>query len=101
MVGFIGWAFWMGIAVCGGLGTSDTVSWPFVLTAAERALDHVLTERLWRDVTYEEWSRRDGRSPREARPDLSQSLTFYHDHRLPPVPSPDRIDGKKTIGDVP
>jgi putative transposase len=67
-----------------------------------RALDHGLTERLWRSVKYEEVSRHDDRSPREARSGLSRSLTFSHDHRLhqalgytppaagyAPLPSPD------------
>jgi putative transposase len=47
-----------------------------------RALDHVLTERLWRSVKYEEVYLHDYRSPREARSGLSRYFTFYNDHRL-------------------
>lgn len=102
---------------------SETLAWPFVLTADKRALsiatptignhdqgspltspqytalllakevqinmdsigralDHVLTERLWRNVKYEEVYLHDDRSPREARSGLSRYFTFYHDHRL-------------------
>ncbi|SMC07953.1 Transposase InsO and inactivated derivatives [Sulfobacillus thermosulfidooxidans DSM 9293] len=61
---------------------SETLELPFVLTAAERALDNVLTERLWRSVKYEEVYLHDYRSPREARSGLSRYFTFYNYHRL-------------------
>ncbi|WP_192812046.1 IS3 family transposase [Sulfobacillus thermosulfidooxidans] len=47
-----------------------------------RALDNVLTERLWRSVKYEEVYLHDYRSPREARSGLSRYFTFYNYHRL-------------------
>lgn len=46
-----------------------------------RALDNILTERLWRTVKYEEVYLKDYASPREARQGLTQYLTFYNQER--------------------
>jgi putative transposase len=47
-----------------------------------RALDNILTERLWRSVKYEEVYLHDYDSPRSARRGLSRYLTFYNQQRL-------------------
>ena len=47
-----------------------------------RALDNIFTERLWRTIKYEEVYLKDYTSPREARQNLRQYLTFYNQERL-------------------
>lgn len=47
-----------------------------------RALDNILTERLWRSVKYEEVYLHDYASPREARLGLTKYLSFYNQERL-------------------
>jgi putative transposase len=47
-----------------------------------RALDNILTERLWRTVKYEEVYVQDYLSPREARQQLTNYLQFYNHQRL-------------------
>jgi putative transposase len=46
-----------------------------------RALDNILTERLWRTIKYEEVYLQDYRSPREARRSLTAYLAFYNHER--------------------
>lgn len=46
-----------------------------------RALDNILTERLWRTVKYEEVYLKAYASPREARQSLSHYLNFYNQER--------------------
>lgn len=46
-----------------------------------RALDNILTERLWRTVKYEEVYLKAYASPREARQGLTQYLNFYNQER--------------------
>jgi putative transposase len=46
-----------------------------------RALDNVRTERLWRTIKYEEVYLKAYASPREARQELAQYLTFYNHER--------------------
>ena len=46
-----------------------------------RALDNILTERLWRTVKYEEVYLKSYASPRDARQNLSQYLNFYNQGR--------------------
>jgi len=47
-----------------------------------RALDNILTERLWRTVKYEEVYLKDYTSPREAREGLREYLNFYNEQRI-------------------
>jgi putative transposase len=47
-----------------------------------RALDNIFTERLWRTIKYEEVYLKDYATPREARRELGQYLTFYNQERL-------------------
>jgi putative transposase len=47
-----------------------------------RALDNVLTERLWRSVKYEEVYLYDYASPKEARHRLREYFSFYNQRRL-------------------
>jgi putative transposase len=47
-----------------------------------RALDNILTERLWRSIKYEEVYLNDYANPREARRGLAEYLHFYDYHRL-------------------
>ena len=47
-----------------------------------RALDNIFNERLWRTVKYEEVYLKDYSSPRDARRNLGQYLTFYNHERL-------------------
>lgn len=46
-----------------------------------RALDNILTERLWRTVKYEEVYLKSYASPRDARQNLAQYLNFYNQER--------------------
>lgn len=46
-----------------------------------RALDNIITERLWRTVKYEEVYLKDYQSPKEARQELTNFLTFYNHER--------------------
>ncbi len=46
-----------------------------------RALDNILTERLWRSVKYEEVYLHDYANPKEARQGLSQYFEFYNHER--------------------
>ena len=46
-----------------------------------RALDNVLTERLWRTVKYEEVYLHEYQTPKETRHQLSRSLRFYNEER--------------------
>ncbi|WCK53293.1 IS3 family transposase [Aneurinibacillus sp. Ricciae_BoGa-3] len=46
-----------------------------------RALDNIITERLWRTVKYEEVYLKDYGSPKEARRELTNFLTFYNHQR--------------------
>src|SRR5690606_8150408 len=46
-----------------------------------RALDNIITERLWRTVKYEEVYLKDYESPREARKEINNFLTFYNHER--------------------
>jgi putative transposase len=46
-----------------------------------RALDNILTERLWRTVKYEEVYLKAYASPREARQSLTHYLNFYNQER--------------------
>ena len=46
-----------------------------------RAVDNIFTERLWRTVKYEEVYMKDYSTPREARQELGQYLTFYNQKR--------------------
>jgi putative transposase len=43
-----------------------------------RAVDNILTERLWRSVKYEEVYLHDYASPREARQGLGRYLNFFN-----------------------
>jgi putative transposase len=47
-----------------------------------RALDNILTERLWRSVKYEEVYLHDYANPKEARQRLSRYFQFYNHERL-------------------
>jgi putative transposase len=47
-----------------------------------RALDNIFTERLWRNVKYEEVYVHDYASPKEARQRLSSYFEFYNHQRL-------------------
>ena len=47
-----------------------------------RALDNILTERLWRSVKYEEVYLHDYANPKEARHGLSRYFDFYNQERL-------------------
>jgi len=47
-----------------------------------RALDNILTERLWRTIKYEEVYLKDYTSPREAREGLRDYLNFYNEQRI-------------------
>ena len=47
-----------------------------------RALDNILTERLWRTIKYEEVSLHDSASPKEARQQLREYVPFYHHQRI-------------------
>ena len=47
-----------------------------------RALDNIFTERLWRTIKYEEVYLKEYASPRDARQNLKQYLTFYNQERL-------------------
>lgn len=46
-----------------------------------RALDNIITERLWRSVKYEEVYLKEYTSPREARHEINDYFTFYNHHR--------------------
>jgi putative transposase len=46
-----------------------------------RALDNIRTERLWRTIKYEEVYLKDYASPRQARQELPQYLSFYNYQR--------------------
>lgn len=46
-----------------------------------RAIDNIFTERLWRTIKYEEVYLNDYASPREARRNIEQYLTFYNHER--------------------
>jgi putative transposase len=46
-----------------------------------RALDNIRTERLWRTIKYEEVYLKAYASPRQARQELAQYLTFYNHER--------------------
>jgi putative transposase len=46
-----------------------------------RARDNIFTERLWRTIKYEEVYLNDYGSPREARQNIGQYLTFYNNER--------------------
>lgn len=46
-----------------------------------RALDNILTERLWRTIKYEEVYLHDYTTPRIARQGLTQDLEFYNHER--------------------
>lgn len=46
-----------------------------------RALDNVLTERLWRSVKYEEVYLKDYRTPADARAGLDRYFRFYNTDR--------------------
>jgi putative transposase len=47
-----------------------------------RALDNILTERLWRTIKYEEVYLHDYASPKEARQQLREYLQFYNHQRI-------------------
>jgi putative transposase len=47
-----------------------------------RALDNILTERLWRTVKYEEVYLQEYVSPRDAREGLTGYLRFYNEERV-------------------
>lgn len=46
-----------------------------------RALDNIITERLWRTIKYEEVYLKDYESPREARKEINNFINFYNDER--------------------
>lgn len=46
-----------------------------------RALDNIITERLWRTVKYEEVYLKDYENPRAARKEIGSYLTFYNNER--------------------
>ncbi|MFC0613614.1 IS3 family transposase, partial [Scopulibacillus daqui] len=46
-----------------------------------RALDNIITERLWRTVKYEEVYLKDYQTPRETRREIKNFLTFYNYER--------------------
>lgn len=46
-----------------------------------RALDNIITERLWRTIKYEEVYLKDYDSPRIARNEISNFLEFYNHER--------------------
>ncbi|GEB77983.1 integrase [Sporolactobacillus inulinus] len=46
-----------------------------------RALDNIITERLWRSVKYEEVYLKDYESPREARKGIGDYMRFYNQER--------------------
>jgi hypothetical protein len=46
-----------------------------------RALDDIVTERLWRTIKYEEVYLKDYESPREARKELNNFIHFYNYER--------------------
>ena len=46
-----------------------------------RALDNIITERLWRTIKYEEVYLKDYESPREARKEIHNFINFYNDER--------------------
>lgn len=46
-----------------------------------RALDNIVTERLWRTIKYEEVYLKDYESPREARKYISNYIHFYNNER--------------------
>jgi putative transposase len=47
-----------------------------------RALDNIFTERLWRNVKYEEVYLHEYTNPRQARLGLSKYLQFYNEERV-------------------
>ncbi len=47
-----------------------------------RALDNIITERLWRTIKYEEVYLKEYGSPREARQELRNYLSFYNKERI-------------------
>lgn len=51
------------------------------MDARKRALDNIITERLWRTIKYEEVYLKDYETPRDARKNLSQFLHFYNHER--------------------
>jgi len=48
-----------------------------------RALDNILTERLWRSVTYEEVYLYEYASPRDVRQGITRYMSLYNGHRPP------------------
>ncbi len=42
----------------------------------ERALDNIITERLWRTIKYEEIYLKEHKSPREARQEIRNYFAF-------------------------
>ncbi len=46
-----------------------------------RALDNIVTERLWRTIKYEEVYLKDYESPREARKEINNFIHFYNYER--------------------
>jgi putative transposase len=47
-----------------------------------RALDNIMTERLWRTIKYEEVYLHEYESPKAARQGLEKYLDFYNNGRL-------------------
>ncbi|WP_206193290.1 IS3 family transposase [Virgibacillus dokdonensis] len=47
-----------------------------------RALDNIITERLWRTIKYEEIYLKEYNSPREARQEIRNYFAFYNQKRL-------------------
>lgn len=47
-----------------------------------RALDNIITERLWRTIKYEEVYLKEYDSPKEARQELGNYITFYNQKRI-------------------
>lgn len=48
----------------------------------KRALDNIITERLWRTIKYEEVYLKEYNSPREARKEIGNFIQFYNHERL-------------------
>lgn len=46
-----------------------------------RALDNIVTERLWRTIKYEEVYLKDYENPREARKEINNYIHFYNYER--------------------
>lgn len=47
-----------------------------------RALDNIITERLWRTIKYEEIYLKEYNSPREARQEIRNYFAFYNEKRI-------------------